>query len=329
MEEIMQNNCYRLLTLIIFFLLIVGQGFTNAGPYKIGAIWENDSAMGDEILDFAESELKSKLDYEVVKFNAKGDSEKFTNVLKKWDSGEVGCIYAIGNDSAKLASPIVKKVPTVAFAVKNPKALGIIKNRRAPKGQLTAVSYHVDPYKLLRTFRITNPNARKVGVIYDKTDVGTKKIEVPEIKKACQNIGLEVAAYPLKSSKDGAKCARTLKSALKVNAILMCADARVVKATKEIVAAAGQIPVLSPDSDAIDQGALFGLIASNEEMGKAVADYTIKILKDGISIDKLPVVFPKKPIFKVNIDTLKNVEVNIPEDRLEKADKVKTKIDKK
>lgn len=322
----MQKNCSMLLVLAIFFMLMIGQGFTNAKPYKIGAIWENDSIMGDKVFASAISELnKSKLDYKVVKFNAKGDSEKFTETIKKWDNGEVNCIYVVGNDSAQLAFKVVKNLPTIAVAVNNPKALGIIKNLQAPEGKLTAVSYYVEPRKQMKTLIIANPNTKKIGLIYEKGNVYANSIEVPESKKDGQNLGLRVTSYGIRTYKEGAKAAKILKTILKVDAIIMCADPQVVKATKDIVETAGQTPVLSYDSEAIDRGALFGLVASNEKMGKVVADYTIKILKDGIPIEKLPVVFPEKPILKLNIDTLKKVNVSIPENILQKAQKVKTR----
>jgi len=314
------------LPVLIIIILISGQNYTNAQSFKIGAIYLNQSVIGDEILTSAISELdKSKLNYEIVKFDAKGDSKKFTETLKKWDNNEVNCIYVIGNLSAKLASKAIENVPTIAFAVRDPKTLGIIKNLKAPEGKLTAVSNCVNPRKLIRTLRIVDPNAKKIGLICEKVNTNSK--EVSEIKEDARGLGLTITTYGIKTYKDGAKSVRILKNALKVEAIITCIDNQVVRATKDIVASAGQLPILSYSSEAIDKGALFGFIASNEEMGKAISDYTVKILKDEVPIEKLPVVFPKEQILKVNIDTLEKVDVKIPDNLLENAQKVKTKLE--
>lgn len=320
----MQKHCFLLVLTIL--VLMGGQYITNAQPYKIGAIWENDSVVCDEIFASAISKLdKSKLDYEVIKLNVKRDSKKLKETLTVWNSGKVDCIYAIGNGSAILASKVVKDIPTIAFGVSNPKGLGIIKNLQTPEGKLTAVSCYIAPYKQIRTLIVLKPNMKKIGLIYEKDNICAKNIEVPESKKAGQKLGLRIISDGIKTYKDGAKSVSTLKDFLKVDAIIMCANPQVIKATKDIVETAGQMPVLSYDSSAIDRGALFGWVASNEKMGEAVADYTIKILKKDTPINNLPVVFFEKPLLKINIDTLKNVNVDVPESLLKKAKKVKTK----
>lgn len=323
----MQQKNYLLLVLTVFVIFVVGQSTINAETYKIGAIWENDSVTCDEIFASAVSKLdESQLDYQVVKINAKDNSQEIKKTLKSWDSGEVDCIYSIGDKSATTAFQVVKNVPVIAFGVSNPEILEIIKNPQAPEGKITAVSCYVAPYKQIRTLITVKPNMQKAGFIYIKGNAGSEKVK-QETKKSGQKLGIRVISHGVKTSKDCVKSVKTLKSFLKVDAIVICSNTEIVKATEDIVKAAGQIPVLAYDSTSIDRGALLGWIASNEKMGEAVADYTIKILKENTPIEKLPVVFPEKPIFKINTDTLDKVNINIPEHLLENAEKVKTQTD--
>ncbi len=83
-------------------------------------------------------------------------------------------IYAISTPSAQAAYNATKDIPIIMTAVTDPVEAGLVKSLEKPGGNVSGTSDYLSIDKTLELVKTLTPKAKKIGVIYNTSEVNSK-----------------------------------------------------------------------------------------------------------------------------------------------------------
>lgn len=285
---------------------------------SIGVIWENNSGMGDTYQKgFDEYIKKTGANLSLDKYNAKGDTDSFNSKIKEFEKSKKVIVVYRSSGLTKAHKISNGKTPIVGGACSHPQALGLMKNPDKPEGNITAVTYFIEPSAQLQVMKKIFPNAKKIGVLYEKGHPAGENVEIPKTKAAAKNMGLEILTAPIykKDKQPGHKqeAINKTKELLERGAeiIIITNTNSAYTASAEIVETAGSVPVFSFSEKGIKAGALGGLVANIKTLGMILGE-SVDQLAQGKMISEVPVKTDPKPVFYINTKKMEELKVKIP-----------------
>lgn len=304
-----------LLVLLSFFCLL---GNLAGAAYRVGVIWENKSGMGDNyhkgLMDYLH---QKQADILLETYQANGSDADFSKKLAIFeDTKDAIVVYrSAGLEKAKKYSR--GKIPIIGGACSNPKALNVLDNPESPEGNITAVTYFINPADQLKVLHKIFPEVKKIGLLYEKGHPAGELVEVPQAFAAAKSLGITVLdrAIVRKEGDSGLPGeAKQLTHELVANGcevIVITNTNSAYMSAKAIVEASGKVPVFSFNDKAITAGALGGLVANDEALGAMVGE-DLLALKQGVPLVKIPVKFDHHPKFYLNETKMKELHIALP-----------------
>ncbi len=222
--------------------------------------------------------------------------------------------------AAKHAS---KTIPVVAGGAGDLVATGIVASLARPGGNITGLtSVSTDlAGKWLELLKETVPKLRRVGVLWNPADPGSKLV-LKETDLAAPKLALEVQSVEVRNAQAIDSGIRAASRNRGLAFVILQSDItnRHLKRIVEL-ATKRQSATMLGESGLMDSGGLMSYGPNYADMYRRAATYVDKILKGRTPAD-LPVEQPMKFELVINLKTAKQIGLTIPQWTLTKADKV-------
>lgn len=254
-----------------------------------------------------------EIDYQ----NAQGDMSVAQTIGNNFATQEKDLILAIATNMAQAVYNSTKDIPILITAVTDPVEAGLAESLDKPGTNVTGTSDAVpikNQFELLKTLI---PDAKKVGILYNTSEVNSE-VQVKAAKEISGQFGLEIITTGITNVND---ISQSLDSLLEdVDVIYVPTDNVVASSIPLIYSRAMEknIPIIGSEEAHVESGALAteglnyyklgvqtGVMAAEVLEGKDPKDMAITTLKDTELV--------------INMDTAKKLNIEIPEELLERA----------
>lgn len=311
----------------VLVLLVMGMGCLG-GEEKEKKIYRVGILQMTEVLDVTVDGFKDGMKergYEegknivYVYRSAGGDVKKLHGYARDIVAEKVDLMFSLTTPATMAAVEASKAdaVPIVFTPVMEPVRSGFVKSIENPGGRLTGVSPMVLASKQLEILLEVKPDIRTLGLIssFDHAAV------IEQLREAAKNSNITLLEYKVEKAEDVPGAAEAIGPG--VDAIYVPPDNVVTKDMGSIIAVARRekIPLMVPIEDGVRKGALLTYSADYYELGVTAARMADKILR-GTYPGDVPVEFPRRPRLIINLDTAREIGLEVSPEVLYRATEV-------
>jgi putative ABC transport system substrate-binding protein len=247
-----------------------------------------------------------KVDYH----NAQNDSSNNLSIAKEIASKKYDLVLGIATPSASAVANEVKDMPVLFAAVSDPK--DVMENPEAPEGNVTGAS----DTNLMATEQIMDfiaeffPDTKNVGLIINEGEPNAVFM-AENAEKALQKHGISLIRAAVVNSSEVKQAAQSLVG--RADVFFITLDNTVVDAVDAIVQVANDndIPFFSSDRDSVERGAFATVGFKYYDHGYEAGQMAVEILKNGKKPADLPVIYPEKVDFILNLSAAKEQGVTV------------------
>lgn len=294
----------------------------NAGKtYKVGILKFMDHPSLNQIEDSLCTEFDSlskdgtKYEYKEYRLNGQGDASVLNQMTAQLIADKVDVIVPIATPAVQVVQSAVegKDIPVVFSAVSDPVSAKIVQSMEEPGGNLTGTSDALNTDAIMNLIFAENPNAKKIGLLYSKSE-DSSKAPIEDAKKFLEGKGVEVVEKT-GTTTDEVNQAVDALIAEKVDAIFTPTDNTIQKAELSFYEKLqkAKIPHFGgADSFALN-GAFAGYGVDYVQLGKATADMVDEVLREGKEPKSLAVKTFDNGIATVNTDTAEKLGLSMEE----------------
>lgn len=283
-----------------------GQG----GSFEIGIVKFVDDASLNQIEANIEKELDKKaqdlgVTFHYTEYDGQADSTTLNQFASKLVDEQVDCIVPIATPAAVIMQAATEDtdIPVVFSAVTDPVSAGLVDSMDAPGANVTGTSDALDTEAIFKLMTAANPNIKKVGLLYNKSEDSSKKA-IEEAKAFCEQNGIEVVEKTGTTSDEVIQAAQALIGE-GVEAAFTPTDNTVMTAELSIYEDfidAGIPQYCGADSFALN-GAFCGYGVNYAQLGVATGDMISDILVGGADPASTAVKTLDSGIATVNTET--------------------------
>jgi putative ABC transport system substrate-binding protein len=322
----------KMLTLAMAAVLVMGtmtgcggsqstEGASEEGTvYKVGIVQYVDDASLNQIEAAIEAELDAKgaelgvtFDYADYTYNGQADSTVLNQIATQLVADGVDIIIPIATPTAMImqAATEENQIPVVFSAVTDPVGAGLVADANAPGGNITGTSDAIDTEAILKLILTANPDAKKIGLLYDRSQDSSLG-SIADAIEFCEANDLEYVEKTGTNSSEIQAAADSLV-AEGVDAVFTPQDNTVMTAELAIFekfTEAGIPHYTGADSFALN-GAFLGYGVNYANLGTITADMAVEILVNGTSPATMAVETLADGIITVNTETAEAVGIDI------------------
>jgi putative tryptophan/tyrosine transport system substrate-binding protein len=232
-------------------------------------------------------------------------------------------IVTSGTEAAQAAKNTIKTVPVVMAFGGDALRRGIVADLARPGGNitgLTSVGTELEG-KRLELLKEIVPKLSRVAFLWSPTNPGVD-FQVKEIETMARSIRLELQSIEVKGP-DDFDAAFRLATNKRAGALLVSGGGFFAFHQKRILelGAKSRLPAMYNNTRYVEAGGLMTYAYDRPYQFRRAAEYVDKILKGAKPAD-LPVERPKKFELVINLKTVKEIGLTIPQSLLYRADKV-------
>lgn len=260
-----------------------------------------------------------KIDYQ----NAQGEQANCVTIADKLVNDKNDLILAIATPAAQAVANKTSTIPVLVTAVTDPADAKLVKDNKNPQTNVSGTSDMTPVANEIELLTQLVPNAKKVGMLYCSSEANSK-LQVDVAKETCKQKGLETVEATVSNTNEVQQVVQSLVG--KVDAIYVPTDNMIVSSmvTVTMVSQQAGIPVIVSEESSVKNGALATHSLSYYNLGKQTAQMAVKILKDGANPSQMPIEYLQDTSLFINEDTAKALNIQIPQELLDKATVVKT-----
>ena len=309
------------LSILTMFILSCGteetktnQGATKKFKVGITQIVEHP-AINKAKQGFKDALKEAGMDVEYDEKNANGEVATANLIANTLVSSKPDLIYTIATTTTQAVAQATNDIPVVFSAITDPESAGILKEN------VTGVSDRVNIKQQLELMKKLNPNAKKVGVIFNSSEQNSM-VQVNDLKTAASELGMEVVATGVTQASEIPQASETLIG--EVDMIYTPTDnlvASLINLITEKAIAAKKI-VFGAEAAHVEGGALITQGVDYYELGKKAGQMAIEILK-GKKPSEIKFETIELNDIVVNENTLNALGIVLPEDIKTKAKFIK------
>jgi putative ABC transport system substrate-binding protein len=254
---------------------------------------------------------------------ADGALDRLPALAAELVQANVDVILAESSFAVEAARQATKTIPIVMTGVGNPVGSGFVKSISQPGGNITGlanVSIEVSS-KYLEYLQAAVPNLMRVGILIDPKHPNHPTV-LKQVQTGAQAIGASVSVIELRSVSD-INAGFSLIQQERLGALIVPPDPTFSIIYRQIAefAIGHQLPTMFGQSLGVEAGGFMGYEPNLTDMYKRAAGLVDKILKGAKPAD-LPVEFPTRFHFIINLKTAKALGLTVPPALLANADEV-------
>ncbi|WP_053957055.1 ABC transporter substrate-binding protein [Inediibacterium massiliense] len=256
-----------------------------------------------------------QIDYQ----NAQGDIAVAQTIAKKFSSEKKDLIFAIGTPAAQGAVNTTKEIPIMISSVTDPVQAELVKSMEKPETNVSGTSDYLPVEKQLELIKQLVPKAKKIGFIYNTSEVNSE-VQLNELKKVAKDYEI-VPAGVTSTNEVNSNIVSLIK---KIDVLYVPTDQLIVSSMPIIAkhTLEAKIPVIAAEKGSVESGALATVGINYYKLGYETGKMAASVLK-GEDISKMPIKISDETDVYINEDSLKIL--NIPKPSLKNVQYIKTK----
>lgn len=248
------------------------------------------------------------------------EADKDADLIVTW--GTSTTLAIVGRQESPV-SDVISEIPTVFTLVTSPDRAGILAGKYITRRNVTGSSHIAPLYNQFRTMMAYHP-AQKIGMIFTPTELNSI-LTYQEMRAFGKNHGVEVIGIGFTTDADGKPDAQNAASALKrmkaegVEWLYLPPDSFLGSKAKDFVIPLAHslgIRTFASTEQMMKAGAAFGLVSPYLAVGAHTAAQAVKILRDKVRPEDIPVDTAPRFIHQVNVDALSELKIDLPRDLL-------------
>ena len=264
---------------------------------------------------FKDALKEAGMDVEYDEKNANGEVATANLIANTLVSSKPDLIYAIATTTTQAVAQATNDIPVVFSAITDPESAGVLKEN------VTGVSDRVNIKQQLELMKKLNPDAKKIGVIFNSSEQNSM-VQVNDLKAAASELGMEVIASGITQASEIPQASETLIAA--VDMIYTPTDNLVASLINLITEKAikSKKIVFGAEAAHVEGGALITQGVDYYELGKKAGQMAIEILK-GKKPSEIKFETIELNDIIINENTLNALGIALPEDIKAKAKFIK------
>jgi len=302
-------------SLLAFVLVFFAFGLFSA-DIEVGVTWYKKSGMADNVVKGMKSELSSiapQIKLEIAPELA-GAAELEAKV-KEFENTKKAVVL-MRSDSVEYAKKNMPSIPVFFGASNDPVELGFLKNAKAPDINATGVTYALSYDTQINSFINVASKPKKIILLLQK-DHASSPINADGTKKICASKGIEYADFLCGNTEEAIAAVKPLDS--KDTFIILGSQNIFIDGGQSVQAVLSKSPVFSYTEKPVKAGALCGLVADDEKLGRLLAGQLRDVLVKGKKFSEVPVIYDDKPKLLINAKTAERLKLDIPFEVLKAA----------
>ena len=288
-----------------------------AQDFKIGICNYVDDASLNQIVDNIQSRLKEigedkDVTFDVSYDNCNADANVMEQIISDFQADNVDLMVGVATPVAMRMQSATEgtDTPVVFSAVSDPVGSGLVEDLDAPGANITGTSDYLDTASIMKLIQAVDPDVKKIGLLYDKSQ-DSSKVPVADAIAYCEENGIE---YIEKTGTTNAEVSAAADALVAegVDAVFTPTDNTIMTAELAIFEkfADAKIPhYTGADSFALN-GAFLGYGVNYTELGTATADMAADILVNGADPAATAVRTLDSGIVTVNTETAAAVGID-------------------
>lgn len=255
--------------------------------------------------------------------NAQSDMSIAKNIAESFASSNKDLIHAVATPVAQAAFNATKEIPIAITAVTDPIDAGLVKDLEKSGTNVFGMSDLVPMKSQFEIIKSFFPEAKKLGIIYSSSDANSS-VKVREAESIAKDYDLEIIAQGATTTNDVGQTVESLID--KIDVLYVPTDSTVVPAMPIIIekAMAKKIPIIPEEKGQVELGALAAEGIDFYKLGYETGLMAADVLDGKSKPQDMPVKILEDRDIYVNEDTLKILDLEIPEDLKDKVTLVKT-----
>jgi len=252
--------------------------------------------------------------------SAQGNPATAAQIARQFVGEKPDVIVPIATPSAQAVAAATKTIPIVFGTVTDPVGAQLVRDRKAPGGNITGVSDFPPLSDHLDLIHEILPNAKRIGVPYNPGDANSVAL-LNALKTLAAKRGMTVVEASASKSSEVQGAARGLVG--RADVIYTMLDNMVVSALESVLSVGQQnkLPVIAGDTDSVERGAIATVGFNYRKVGYQVGEVVVRVLK-GEKPGTIPVIDAKGTDLFVNPAAAKAMGVTLPKDLIARAVKV-------
>ncbi|WP_084284759.1 ABC transporter substrate-binding protein [Clostridium lundense] len=245
-----------------------------------------------------------KIDYQ----NAQGDIAVSQTIAKKFTSEKKDLIFAIGTPAAQGAFNATKEIPIMISSVTDPVKAGLVKSIEKPETNVSGTSDYLPVEKQLDLIKKLVPKAKKIGFIYNTSEVNSE-VQLNELKKVAKDY--EIISTGVTSTNEVNSAIVSLVK--KIDVLYVPTDQLVVSSMPIIAknTLEAKVPIIAAEKGSVEGGALATVGINYYKLGYETGKMAVAVLK-GEDISKMPIKISDATDVYINEDSLKKLNIEKP-----------------
>jgi putative ABC transport system substrate-binding protein len=235
----------------------------------------------------------------------------------------VDVIVAAATPAVIAAKQNTATIPIIIVHSADPAALGLVASLARPGGNVTGLSSASPDYsgKQLELLKEAVPKLLRIAILWNAANPGTA-ITFREMQDKAPAFRLPIHSLEVRRTQDFVPAFKNIPKQPGMGLVTLL-DPLVVSQRAHIVelAAESRLPAIYPQKEFVDAGGLMAYGADLTDSYRRAAIFMDKILK-GAKPGELPVEYPTKFSFTVNLKAAKQIGLTIPPNLLARADRV-------
>jgi putative ABC transport system substrate-binding protein len=254
---------------------------------------------------------------------ADGNFDRLPTLAAELVRTNVDVILAESSFAVEAALVATKTIPIVMTGVGDPVGSGFVRSISQPGGNITGLSNDSIEVssKYLEYLRAAVPNLLRVGVLIDPKHPNHPTV-LQQVQVGAQAVGASVSAIELRSVNDLDAALRSVQQD-RLDALIVPPDPMFSLIYRQIAecAISNRLPTMFGQRRGVEAGGLMGYEPNLTDMYKRAAALVDKILKGAKPAD-LPVEFPTRFQFIINLKAAKALGLTVPPALLTSADEL-------
>lgn len=174
-----------------------GSAANSGTTYKVGICNYVDDASLNQIVDSLESQLETlgkenNVNFEVSYDNCNADANVMNQIISDFIADDVDLMVGVATPVATAMQSATEdnEIPVVFSAVTDPVGTQLVDSLEEPGANITGTSDYLDTESVMKLIFAQNPDAKKIGLLYDQgQDSSAAAIEAA--KKYLEDNGIE------------------------------------------------------------------------------------------------------------------------------------------
>ncbi len=252
--------------------------------------------------------------------SAQGSPATAAQIAQKFAGENPNVIVAIATPSAQAMVTATQTIPVVFTAVTDPVAAQIVKDRKAPGGNVTGISDFSPLEAQFDLIKELVPAAKKIGVVFNPGEANSVAL-LNAVKALAPARGLQIVEASAGRTADVSAAAQSLVG--KVDAIYLPTDNTIISALGTVLAvgADNKLPVFTGDTESVQKGSVASIGFDYFQVGVETGAVVVRVLK-GEKPGTIPVANASGSNLVINAKAAAAMGVTVPPAVLARAKQV-------